>query len=196
MINARVLSGIRALSALVVLMTSVFAAHAQETNDRKVERIRKIYSETNAKIEKVEKGGEEDRLAGIAVNELVVNKTGKSWPAVGNFREVYRFYYDSDGESPYPSKLLKISKATESAARKYFEEYVFDRSGNLIFYFEKTEDGEVPLERRVYFDSGKAFRFIDDGKTRDKLSEEDEIVANDILATENTLRGIFEATLN
>lgn len=182
-----------ALALLILIVPSVLA---QETADGKVERIRKIYSETAAKIEKVEKGSEEDRLAGIAVNELVVNKTGKSWPAVGNFREVYRFYYDSDGESPYPSRLLKVSKTTESAARKYFEEYVFDYSGNLIFYFERTEDGDAPLERRVYFESGKAFRFVDDGKTRDKLTEEDEIVANDILVTENALRGIFEATLN
>ena len=181
------------------LFFSVFCAaltYGQEGADQKVERIRKVYSGTSAKIEKVEKGGEEDRRAGIAVNELVVNATGKSWPAVGNFKEVYRFYYEEDGESPYPSKLLKITLVTESAARKYSNEFVYGPSGSLIFYFERSEDDDGPLERRVYFDSGKAFRIVDDGKARDKLSEEDEIVVNDILATENKLRGIFEATLD
>jgi hypothetical protein len=188
-------------SAFMVFALFLFSAlsdsvSAQETADKKVELIRMIYSTTNAKIEKVEKGGEEDRLAGIAVNELVVNKTGKSWPAVGNFKEVYRFYYDNDGENPYPSRLLKITKSTESAARRYFEEYVYDLKGNLVFYFERSEEGEKPLERRIYFDSGKAFRIVDEGKARDKLTEEDEIVVNDIFATENGLRGIFETTLN
>jgi hypothetical protein len=181
--------------ALFLSMAFSAAVSAQETADKKVELIRMIYSTTSAKIEKVEKGGEEDRLAGIAVNELVVNKTGKSWPAVGNFNEVYRFYYDNDGENPYPSRLLKITKSTESAARRYFEEYVYDLKGNLVFYFERSEEGEKPLERRVYFDSGRAFRIIDDGKARDKLTEEDGIVVNDILATENKFRGIFAATV-
>lgn len=181
--------------ALLFVLLFGSVSYAQARADQKVERIRKIYAETSAKIERVEKGSAEDRLGGIAVNEMIVNATGKSWPAVGNFKEVYRFYYDNDGENPYPSRLLKISKSTESAARRYFEEYVYDLKGNLVFYFERSEEGEKPLERRVYFDSEKAFRIVDDGKARDKLTEEDEIVVNDILATENKLRGIFEATL-
>ncbi|HUF05511.1 MAG TPA: hypothetical protein VMM38_15230 [Aridibacter sp.] len=196
MINALILPGTRAIFTSALLLFLCFAVTAQESAYQKVERIRKIYSETAAKVEKADVGSDEDRKSGIAVNELVVNKTGKSWPAVGHFREVYRFYYDGDGENPYPSRLLKVTKVTESAARKYFEEYVYDYAGNLIFYFERTEDGENPLERRVYFNSGKAFRFIDDGRTRDRLTEEDEIVANDILVTESALRGIFGATLN
>lgn len=182
--------------ALFFSISFVALSFGQESADRKIERIRKVYSETAAKIEKVEKGGEEDRKAGVAVNELVVNASGKSWPAVGNYKVVYRFYYEEDGESPYPSKLLNVTTATESAARKYMEEFVFGASGSLIFYFERAEDSDGPLERRVYFDSGKAFRIVDDGKARDQLSEEDKIVVNDILATENKLRGIFEATLD
>lgn len=183
--------------ALALFVWSGPSISAQETADQKVEEIRKIYAETSAKIEKVEKGSEEERLSGIAVNELVVNKTGKSWPAVGTYKVVYRFYYDSAGEDPYPSRLLKITVNTQSAARKYFEEFVYDHSGKLMFYLERTEADEMPEERRVYFEDGvTAFRIIDDGKARDKFSEEDEIIINDVFATESTLSGIFEATLN
>ena len=188
-------AGTRMVFALFFSIFCVALIHGQESADRKIERIRQTYSEISAKIAKVEKGSPEDRLAGIAVNELVVNAAGKSWPAVGNFKEVYRFYYDEDGENPYPSKLLKITVVTESAARKYSVEFVYGPAGALIFYFERSADDDGPLERRVYFDKGVAFRIIDDGKARDKFSEEDDIVVNDILATENKLRGIFEATL-
>jgi len=186
----------QAVFALFFAVLCGTVIYAQADAEQKVDRIRKIYAETSAKIENVEKGTEEDRLAGIAVNEMVVNSTGKSWPAVGNYKVVYRFYYDSAGENPYPSRLLRITVSTESAARRYVEEFGYDYSGNLNFYFERSEDDDSPLERRVYFDSGKAFRFTDDGKTRDKLTEADGIIANKILATENKLRGIFEATLD
>lgn len=188
-------AGTRMVFALFLFTVLLAVVAAQETADQKVERIRKVYAETSSKVEKVEEGGEEDRKGGVAVNELVVNAAGKSWPAVGNFKEVYRFYYEEDGENPYPSKLLKITVVTEAAARKYIVEYVYSPSGSLIFYFERSEDDDNPLERRVYFEGEKAFRIIDDGKARDKFTEEDEIVINDILATENKLRGIFEATL-
>lgn len=189
-------AGTGIVSALFFVTFLTTAALAQQSLDDKVDRIRKIYAETGAKIEKVDRGSEDDRKGGIAVNELVVNATGKSWPAVGTYKVVHRFYYENDEENPYPSRLLKVSIATESAARRYFEEYVFDRSGALIFFFERSEDDSKPSERRIYFDSGKAFRIIDDGKTRDRLTEEDGIIANDVMATENKLRGIFEATLD
>ena len=78
---------------LVLLVLGVFGtvsvSHAQQV-DKRVEEIRKLYAEVNQQIAEHEKHSEE---SSIYMNELVVNKSRGSWPAVGIYEVTMKFYY-------------------------------------------------------------------------------------------------------
>lgn len=184
------------LIGFLFLLVFTFSISAQQSVERQVENIRKVYTEISQKIEATEKDDESGRTSELAVNELVINKLNKSWAAVGNYKVVYKFYYQNNGEEPYPTQLVKVTKTTESAARKYYEEFVYSKSGELIFYFEKSEDDEAPLERRIYFDKLKAIRIIEDKSTRDKLTNTDKSTIRNILKQSEKVEQIFINSLD
>lgn len=175
----------------LLILTFTFSISAQQNVEKQVEQIRKVYTEISQKIEASEKDEDAGRMSELAVNELVVNKLNKSWAAVGNYRVVYRFYYQNKGEEPYPDQLVKVTKTTESAARRYYEEFVYNTADNLIFYFEKSEDDEAPEERRIYFGNEKAIRIIEDKNTRDKLTKNDRSTVRNILKQSEKIEQIF-----
>lgn len=148
--------------AILLCLTSV-AAQAQTDKSKEIRAINEHYAKVTEQIEKIEMDEEAAFESDYAVNELVVNKLNKSWPAVGNYSVVYRFYYKQVGEQPYPDQLVMVKKQTVSAARKYFEEYLFGDDGSFVFMFYKGGPGE---EFRLYFSSDKLIK--DDG-LRDKF---------------------------
>ncbi len=140
---------------LLILLGSVLSVHAQE-GDQRIEAIRRLDRQVNEQIaesERVEEG------TGVYCNELVVNKGDKSWPAVGIFKTVFKFYYTfGDREkNPYPNRLLKITVTTDRSARHEYAEYLFNPAGQLIFYYEKDDEGSQ-AERRYYFASDRLIR--------------------------------------
>jgi hypothetical protein len=135
------------LLAFVALGT-VSASQAQQV-DKRVEEIRKLYTEVNQQIAEHEKNSEE---SSIYMNEMVVNKSRGSWPAVGIYEVTMRFYYTfGDREiHPEPNRLLKVTTLTKRSSSTFYDEYLFDTSAKLIFHFQK--DGEnAETERRHYF---------------------------------------------
>lgn len=133
------------------------AAYPQTDNSKEINTIRDEYTKVKLEIEKIEKDEDAAFQSYLAVNELVINKLNKSWPAVGNYTETYRFYYKQAGEEPYPDHLVFVTRTTVSAARKYYKEYLFDDSKKLVFIFVKDyEEGE---ERRGYFKSGELIEY-------------------------------------
>jgi hypothetical protein len=178
------------LGGFLFLLIFTFSISAQKSVEKQIESIRKIYTEISNKIATTEKDEESGHTSDLAVNELVVNKLNKSWAAVGNYRVVYRFYYQNRDEEPYPTQLVKATKTTESAARRYYEEFVYDKTDNLIFYFEKSEDDEKPLERRIYFDKKRAFQIVEDGSARDRLSAYDKVFTK-VLNDSKSIQQIF-----
>jgi hypothetical protein len=178
------------LTSFLFLLIFTFSISAQKSVEKQIESIRKIYTEISNKIETTEKDEESGRTSDLAVNELVINKLNKSWAAVGNYRVVYRFYYQNRDEEPYPTQLVKVTKTTESAARRYYEEFVYDKTDNLIFYFEKSADDEKPLERRIYFDKKRAFRMVEDESVRDRLPANDNAVTK-VLNDSKSIQQIF-----
>lgn len=81
-----------------------------------------------------------------------VNKNNGSYPAVGIFQSVVKFYftYGNREKNPYPNRLLKIEIETKrsSSVEKY--EYLFNENEQLIFYFESKIRDEEKAEKRVY----------------------------------------------
>jgi len=140
---------------LLVLLAGVLQVPAQ--GDKRIEEIRRLDRQVNEQIaesERVEEG------TGVYCNELVVNKRDKPWPAVGIYQTVFKFYYTyGDREkNPYSNRLLKITVTTRRSARQEYAEYLFNPALQLIFYFEKKDEEDAPVERRYYFFSEKLIR--------------------------------------
>lgn len=140
---------------LVILLGSVLQIRAQE-GDKRIEEIRRLDRQVNEQIAESERVVEG---TGLYCNELVVNKGDKSWPAVGIYQTVFKFYYTfGDREKdPYPNRLLKITVTTKRSARHEYAEYLFNPAGQLIFYFEKDDEGSQ-ADRRYYFASERLIR--------------------------------------
>lgn len=163
--------------------------------EAKIEKIRALYVETNQTIEEIESDADKAKVGKFAVSELVVNKLDRSWAAVGNYKVVYRFYFQNGYEEPYPTQLVKVTIATESAARRYFEEFLYDKTGALVFYFEKSADDEAPEERRIYFDKSTVIRFIEDENPHNKLSANDSVVVKMLLRKNGAVVDIFNKSI-
>ncbi|MDH3529906.1 MAG: hypothetical protein OEQ28_10105 [Acidobacteriota bacterium] len=140
--------------SIILLMTA--AIYSQSDKADRIKEIREHYESVKSEIAKIERSEEAALQSELAVNELVVNKLNKSWPAVGNYSVVYRFYYKQTGEQNYPETLVLVTKKTVSAARTYSQEYLFEESGKLMFYFEASGSES---EYRIYFKNGKMLEF-------------------------------------
>ncbi len=123
--------------------------------EKQIEAIKQIYKETNEKIAECEENGE---YSSTFLSELVVNKNNGSYPAVGIFNSVFKFYYTYGNreKNPYPNRLLKVVIETKRAANAEKYEYLFNEKENLVFYFEKKEDAEFS----VYYLNEKPIKFL------------------------------------
>ena len=76
-------------------------------------------------------------------------------PATGMHRKVVRMYYgelpsEEEGD-PYPPHYLRfVTSRYNYAAREFYEEYLFDDKGNLIFLYAITPD--IYLDRLVHYE--------------------------------------------
>lgn len=155
----------------VIIFLSVQVAAQTETE------IRNFYTQTNKQITTSLQEGYEGSLYN---NQWVVNKNGKSWPAVGNYSETTDFWYDDSPDHLSASDrnprnvLVKINITRKSSHLMSNEEYLF-KDGKLLFYFNNEgEEGNV-WETRVYFNN-KGVMFKSSVKANDK-----ELTAKDFL---------------
>ena len=88
-------------------------------------------------------------------------------PATGPHHEHIRMYYgelESEEESdPYPPHYLCFATAKYNfAAREFYEEYLYDDKGQVMFIYALTPDvGDemVPYELRMWFDGEQLLHF-------------------------------------
>lgn len=177
---------------LVLVAGCVLPVSAQ--NDNRIEAIRRLSIQVNEQIDESERVEESN---GVYCNELVVNKGNRSWPAVGIYRTVVKFYYTfGDREkNPYPNRLMKITVTTNRSDRREYAEYLFNPAEQLIFYYEK--DGEsAASERRYYFASERLIRrTLGERSVSTKSREAVETVAR-TLASRNNLKQVFLKSLD
>lgn len=148
----------RSIVILAIVLLVCGTAFSQ-SGSRSVEAIQKLVEKINEDIARSE---QEPEYSNIYLTELAVNKGNGSYPAVGTYRPVVKFYYTyGDREKdPYPNRLLKIVVDIDRSDRKEHAEFVFNESEQMVFYLEKKDD----VERRVYFAAGGAIRFEQDGR--------------------------------
>jgi hypothetical protein len=175
---------------ILLLSIGILQISAQKV-DKNIEEIRQVYKQTNATIAEAEK---DFSVSEIFLTELIVNKGGTSYPAVGNFKQTVKFYYTyGDRElDPYPNRLLKIIVSTERAAHEEYAEFVFDQTEKLIFYFGKN-DG---LENRLYFASGKVIRYQKEQEVLPLNNAEAKELLKEVTSQKNSLMQIFRNSLN
>lgn len=183
---------------LLALFLTIIAAPAlfAQSADRTVEKIRAYYTEVSEKAKAAETEDDQGEFGDLVMNELVINKRGHQWRAVGQFRETYKFFYKTTGESMYPETLVFVSVDKKVSDRAYTEEYLYNEKGALLFYFQKAENDEaVPGERRVYFNLGKAIRIVEDEKKRDRLTAKDAAVVREIVTESTKIGSLFKSSI-
>lgn len=171
--------------------------HAQ--TEKTVDSIRIRYNDIVEKARLCETDDDRGEYGDLVMNTLEVNARHHQWRAVGVYGQVFKFFYkggDSE-EHLYPDQLVLVKVERRVSARTYNEEYMFSDAGVLMFYFQKAEgDDQLPGERRVYFFGGKAFRVIEDGKTRDRLNAKDLANVKEIASSATKLKTMFKTSIS
>jgi hypothetical protein len=168
----------------------LFAAGTLAQSDRRVDAINTLRAKIDQDIARSEA---EPEYSNIYLTELAVNKNNGSYPAVGVYRPVVKFYYtygDREKE-PYPNRLLKIVVSVDRSDRKEYSEFVFDDAEQLVFYLGRL-DG---IERRLYFVAQKPIRLEENGKVLSIRTRSRAATVATILKERANLVSIFRRSL-
>lgn len=176
---------------VLLLLVLFFGANKSTAQtDRRIDAIKKTCQKINEDVARSEQGPE---YSNIYLTELVVNKGNGSYPAVGIYRPVVKFFYTyGDREKdPYPNRLIKIVVAVDRSDRKEYSEYCFNESEQLIYYFSKKDD----VEQRVYFTAERPFALYQDNKPLSLRARSQAASATAVLKEKVNLVAIFRRSL-
>ena len=149
----------KAVVTLLLCVAWTLTAGAQHT----VESIRKQYQGVHEWIAEMSDNFPSE---GITSEYFDLHIT-KNLPASGPHDERIRLYHGEleSGEEgdPYPPRYLRFATAKYNyAAREYYEEYLYDDKGNVLFVYAITPDVDgdmTPYELRMWYDGKRLLRF-------------------------------------
>ena len=173
-----------------ILVMILCAAGGLAQTDRRFETIEKLRQKIDQDIARSEA---EPEYSNIYLTELAVNKNNGSYPAVGVYRPLVKFYYtygDREKE-PYPNRLLKIVVAVARSDRQEYSEFMFNESEQMVFYLDKKDDAE----RRVYFAAGRAIKFEQDGRMLSLKGRARTVIVAAVIKDNVKLVSIFRRSL-
>ncbi|HKP35962.1 MAG TPA: hypothetical protein VJT71_03820 [Pyrinomonadaceae bacterium] len=175
---------------LLILCLSGLQAIATAQSNPRTEKIKQRCQKIDADVARSE---QEPEYSNIYLTELAVNKGNGSYPAVGIYRPVVKFFYTyGDREkNPYPNRLFKIVVAIDRSDRKEYAEYCFNEAEQMVFYLEKKDD----IERRVYFVSERPIAFLQDNKPLSLRSKSQAATVASVLKEKASLVSIFKRSL-
>ena len=144
--------------------------------------------------EDVDRSEQEPEHSNIYLTELAVNKGNGSYPAVGIYRPLVKFFYTyGDREKdPYPNRLIKIVVTVDRSSRKEYSEYCFNETQQLISYHEKKDD----IERRIYFAAERPIAFEQDNKPLSPRARSQATLIATVLKERASLVTIFRRSLH
>ena len=157
-----------------------------------VQAIRRLYTKTSEAIAQARNGPEG---GGLYCNEIVINRLGGSWRAVGTYQKKIIFWYSDQPEfaglenrTP-ESALMKVEVRETAAARTLYSEFLFD-NGYLVFHFSREEAGrDPPVEERRYLSKSGLILFRKGEKPMEKMTN-----PSPLLREAENYRNLFLAT--
>jgi len=144
---------------LLLCMAWMLTVSAQNS----IESIRKEYQGVQQWINQMSENFPSDGIP----SEYYDLRVEQNLPGTGPHHESIRMYYgelepEEEGD-PYPPHYLRFARVKYNyAAREYYEEYLFDDKGNVMFVYAITPDvidDMVPYELRMWFDGKRLLRF-------------------------------------
>ena len=145
---------------LLICVAWAMTAGAQNS----VESIRKAYQDVHKMIDQMTPDAEGMWETPPEYFDL---KVVQNLPGTGPHEEKIRMYYgelESEEEGdPYPPHYLRFTTAKYNfAAREFYEEYLYDDKGQVMFIYALTPDvGDelIPYELRMWFDGKRLLCF-------------------------------------
>jgi len=179
----------RALLLLLIVLT-LGSQNSIAHSDRRIDAIKTICQKID---EDVARSEQEPEHSNIYLTELAVNKGNGSYPAVGIYRPLVKFFYTyGDREKdPYPNRLTKIVVTVDRSDRKEYSEYCFNESQQLISYHEKKDD----IERRIDFVAERPIAFQQDNKHMNLRNRSTSGIVTSVLKEKVNLVVIFKRSL-
>lgn len=147
---------------LALLLCVAWSVTALAQNS--VESIRNKYKEVHEMIAHMMPN--EDGYPGMPPEYYDINVV-QNLPATGGHFEKIRMFYgelepEEEGDPYPPHYLLFVTSKYNFAAREFYEEYLYDKDGRVMFIFAITtnvDDDMAPYELRLWFDGNKLLRF-------------------------------------
>ena len=170
----------RVIIMILVFMGSLQASMAQNT----IASIRKAYQEQKETISHMS-----DEFPGEGAPPVYYHlHVAQNLPGTGPHHENVRMYYgdlpsEEEGDPFPPHYLSFVSSKYNFAAREYYEEYLYDNKGQVMFIYVRTpsEDLSKFYDFRLYFDGQRLLRlnvkasedFVSANKSLDPASFKD-----------------------
>lgn len=143
----------------LLFATLIATVGAQNT----IESIRQAYTEVHEWISHMMPNEEGETGMPPEYYELNVIQ---NLPGTGPHREVIRMFYGEEETEDgviYPPHYLRFATAKYNfAAREFYEEYLYDNKGRVMFIYAITPDADpnmTPCELRMWFDGKRLLRF-------------------------------------
>jgi hypothetical protein len=138
---------------IFVLASAFFAltvgAQSTPVTKARVAEIRKLYTQAKQDIANAQKKAKE----GAPANETVVN-SNYMLPGNGPGKCATHYYYtlkEDENLGRFFFTPYFITNSYNVAAHKYYQEFLYDKEGNLVFYYEKNNQSGKDEETRFYF---------------------------------------------
>jgi len=151
---------IRLILFLILCATSWLPLSAEEP--REILAIREHYSET---LKKIKTGSLYQRELNLAYPVI---------PGAGPAASRVRIYYDipegHDGEFEYG--IVRVENYYQHAGRVFYEEYLFNPKGELMFYYGRRGSGDINRADGIYWNYDERFYFWGDTLVRTIYGQE------------------------
>ena len=160
---------------IIICIFSLLTAGAQNKSAR-VAEIRKMYTQAKQDVA----NGQMLAKEGKPANETVVN-SNYMLPGSGPGKTVTHYYYTSQEDEELCRFFFIpyfITNSFNVAAHKYYQEFLFDKNGDLVFYYEKNNQNGKEEETRFYFGT-------------EQQGADDEGLVNEINTGSRTIEPVF-----
>jgi hypothetical protein len=131
--------------------------HAQEMTDAEIAAIRATYSAAKEQVE-INRHAQEQNVPRSDM-EVISNYV---IPGCGPTEEIIHYYFrlDEDAElGTYVNKLFFITRSYNVAARKFYQEFLFDdQDSELLFFFQSNDDFDGGIDEMRYYYSKHGMR--------------------------------------